>query len=133
MHRIPLWSVLVLLVPLAAAAQDIPPYVPANPLLESRSALYGQSYISAAHRAGRFASSPTTTTRWRCRRAPGANLRQSIFDAEVLQADLWVTHDLSPHVFVLANLPLRGAYSGFLDGFLIWYHHLIGLARAGTR
>jgi hypothetical protein len=127
MHRIPLWSVVTLLVPLTASAQDIPPYVPANPLLESRSALYGQSYILP--RPGwqvRFVTDYYNAVE--VSQSAGPNPRQSIFDAEVLQADLWVTHDLTPRVFVLANLPIRGAYSGFLDGFLIWYHHLTGLS-----
>jgi hypothetical protein len=127
MHRTHLWLVFTLLVPLTVSAQDIPPYVPANPLLASRSALYGQSYILP--RPGwqfRFVSDYYNAVE--VSQTPGANPRQSSFDAEVLQADLWVTHDLTPRIFVLANLPIRGAYSGFLDGFLIWYHHLIGLA-----
>jgi len=127
MHRILLWTVLMLLVPPSAYAQDIPPYVPANPLLESRSALYGQSYILP--RPGwqlRFVTDYYNAVE--VSQTTGANPRQSIFDAEVLQADLWVTHDLTPRLFVLANLPIRGAYSGFLDGFLVWYHHLTGLS-----
>ena len=117
----------MLLVPLAAYSQDIPPYVPANPLIESRSALYGQSYILP--QPGwqvRFVTDYYNAVE--VSQTAGANPRQSIFDAEVLQADLWVRRDLTPHVFVLANLPVRGAYSGFLDGFLIWYHHLTGLS-----
>lgn len=118
----------MLLGPAMAFAQDIPPYVPANPLIESRSALYGQPFI--VPRPG-----------WHLRLVtdyynavevspggPGPNPRESIFDAEVLQADLWVTHDISPRLFILANAPLRGGYSGFLDGFLIWYHHFTGLS-----
>jgi hypothetical protein len=127
MHRTRLWSVLLLLVPARAEAQDIPPYVPANPLIESRSALYGQSYILP--RPGwqvRFVSDYYNAVE--VSQTAGANPRQSTFDAEVLQSDLWITHDLTPRVFVLANVPIRGAYSGFLDGFLIWYHHLTGLA-----
>jgi hypothetical protein len=127
MRRIPLLSVLTLLAPVTLVAQDIPPYVPANPLLESRSALYGQSFI-------------LPQPGWQVRlvtdyynavevsQSPGPGPRQYTFDAEVLQADLWLTRDLSRHVFVLANLPVRGAYNGFLDGFLIWYHHFTGLS-----
>ena len=127
MRRLTLLSAMVLGSPPAATAQEIPPYVPANPLLESRSALYAQPYLVA--RTGwqfRFVSDYYNAVEEA--QAPAPNPRTSVFDAEVLQADLWVTHDLSPHVLVLVNLPLRGAYNGFLDGFLNWYHNVIGLA-----
>jgi len=127
MHRIPPWSVLILLIPVAGQAQDIPPYVPANPLLESRSALYGQSYI-LPHLGWQVRFVTDYYNAVEVSQSTVANPRQSIFDAEVLQADVWATHDLTPRVFLLANLPVRGAYSGFLDGFLIWYHHLTGLS-----
>lgn len=126
MRRFILLPALVLGIPLAATAQDIPPYVPANPLLESRSALYAQPYLVA--RPGwqfRFVSDYYNAVEEA--QSPAPDPRTSVFDAEVLQADFWVTHDLSPHLFVLANVPLRGAYSGFLDGFLNWYHNVIGL------
>ena len=108
-----------------AHAQDLPPYVPANPLLESRSALYAQPFVPVTkgwqlrvlldyYNAVEVSQSPSPQ-------------RQTLFDAEVMQADLWVTHDLSPRVFLIGNLPLRGGYSGFLDGFLIWYHNALGL------
>lgn len=116
----------VLALPWRASAQDIPPYVPANPVLASRSALYAQPYISIV-----------SGTEWRfvadyynaievSQSAPPV-IRQYLFDAEVLQADLWVTHALSRRVFVIADVPIRGAYDGFLDGFLNWYHNVIGL------
>jgi hypothetical protein len=105
-------------------AQDIPPYVPANPVLESRSALYAQPFV-APHVGWqlRFVADYYNAVEV----SHSTDLRQSIFDAEVLQGDLWVTRDLSRRVFVVADLPVRGAYSGFLDGFLNWYHKVIGL------
>ena len=121
---LPLAALLVM--PLAASAQDIPPYVPANPVLASRSALYAQPFISPSvgtqvrfvldyYNAVEVADSPTPSQ------------RQYIFDAEVLQGDLWITRDLSRHIFVIADLPVRGGYDGFLDPFLNWYHNVIGL------
>ena len=118
-------SILAAFVAGRAQAQDLPPYVPANPLLESRSALYAQPFVHVTrgwqlrllldyYNAVEVSQSPSPQ-------------RQTIFDAEVMQADLWVTHDLSPRVFLIGGLPLRGGYSGFLDGFLIWYHNALGL------
>ena len=126
MHRIPLMAALVLVVPAGAVAQDIPPYVPANPLIESRSALYGQPFISPRHGWGvRLVTDYYNAVE--VSQSAGSAPRQSTFDAEVLQADLWLTRDVSRRIFVLANVPVRGGYSGFLDGFLIWYHHFINL------
>src|ERR1019366_3832183 len=118
--------VATVLLQVAAAAQDIPPYVPANPILESRSALYAQPFISAGPgMQWRFVTDYYNAVE--VSQSPGL-LRQYIFDAEVLQGDLWAIRDVPRRVFVLADIPIRGGYSGFLDGFLIWYHHLLGLS-----
>lgn len=125
MRLLPLLS-LLLAVP--ASAQDVPPYVPANPLLASRSALYAQPFVSPHpgwqtrvimdyYNAVEVSQSSAVPV-----------LRQTIFDAEVLQADLWVTRDVSRSVFILANLPVRGGYDGFLDGVLNWYHKVFHLS-----
>ncbi|MGH7581972.1 MAG: hypothetical protein ACREL5_01950 [Gemmatimonadales bacterium] len=116
----------LMLAPAAAAAQDIPPYVPANPLLESRSALYAQPFISP--HAGwqvRFLSDYYNAVEVAQSPPP---VRQTVFDAEVLQADVWVTRDITPRIFVIGNVPIRGGYNGFLDPALNWYHKVIGLS-----
>ena len=51
-----------------------------------------------------------------------------LLDSEILRVRLGVSHDLSPRTFVLADAELLGAYSGFLDGFLDWYHGLLGIS-----
>lgn len=122
MRPSPAFALLLLVAPLTA--QDLPMYVPVNPVLASRSALYAQPMVSAA-------------PGWRVRlvtdysnaieKTTSVDRREYLFDAEVLQLDLWVTRDLSPKLFVLGNLPLRGGYDGRLDHFLNWYHDLIGL------
>lgn len=106
------------------AAQDLPPYVPSNPVLTSRSPLYAQPIVPA--RRGwqvravlDYANAVEVTT------SPLG--RDDVLDAETLEADLWLARDLSPKWFVLADVPLRGGYAGFLDGFLNWYHDVIGL------
>lgn len=111
----------------ALAAQDIPPYVPANPLLESRSALYAQPFI-AAHGGWQIRALSDYYNAVEVSQSPPPDQRQTIFDAEILQADLWLDRDVGRHLFVIFDLPLRGGYDGFLDGFLIRYHALTGLA-----
>jgi hypothetical protein len=53
--------------------------------------------------------------------------REYLFDAELMQVDLWLTRDLSPEWFATGNVALRSAHDGFLDAFLNWYHDLIQL------
>jgi hypothetical protein len=117
----------LLLAPLPASGQDIPPYVPANPVLASRSALYAQPFISPGIGTQlRFVADYYNAVE--VAQSPGPAPRQYIFDAEVLQGDLWVTRDLSRHLFLIVDLPIRGGYDGFLDPFLNWYHSVIGIA-----
>lgn len=112
----------VLVSPLCA--QDIPPYVPVNPILQSRSALYAQPHVAAGagwqvRTVADYTNAVETT------RSPDG--REYILDAELLQVDLWLTRDVSPTVFVIGNVALRSGHAGHLDGFLNWYHDVIGL------
>ncbi len=50
-----------------------------------------------------------------------------VLDGEFFRLDLIVSKDIGKHAFVIANGSLNGAYSGFLDGFLNWYHDFIGI------
>jgi hypothetical protein len=128
MRLAPLLSLLALAaLPLGASAQDMPPYVPANPVLESRSALYAQPFL-AAHPGWQFRLVSDYYNVVEVSRSPAPFTRQYLFDAEVMQADAWLTRDVSRRVFVIADLPVRGGYSGFLDQALIWYHHTTGLS-----
>ncbi|MEO8140283.1 MAG: DUF3187 family protein [Gemmatimonadota bacterium] len=107
-------------------AQSLPLLHPINPAAESRSGLYFQPYL---------APSP----RWRV--ALGVdygsmaelNFRLSladtayILDAEALRLNLSASRDLDARHFVTAEAWLGGSYSGFMDGFLNWYHGLFGI------
>lgn len=115
---------LLLLVPGAAAAQQIPAYVPVNPVLASRSALYAQPVI-LPYDGWRPAITIDYSNAVEPGNADGG--RKYLFDAELLQVDLWLSRDLSPSWFVLGNLALRSAHDGFLDRFLNGYHDLIGI------
>jgi hypothetical protein len=50
-----------------------------------------------------------------------------LLDAELMRLEIGVVRDLGPRTFALAELPILGAYNGFLDGFLEWYHDLFGI------
>ena len=125
MRLLPLISILFAA---SASAQDIPPYVPANPLLASRSALYAQPFVSPhVGWQTRFVADYYNAVEV-SQAGAVPSLRQTIFDAEVLQGDLCLTRDITPKIFVITNLPIRGGYDGFLDEFLNWYHKVFHLS-----
>ena len=105
-------------------AQDIPPYVPVNPALASRSALYAQPFVLP-----RDGWQPRLVIDYSnaVEAVAARDGRTYAFDAETMQVDLWLGRDMSRSVFAFGNVALRGGYDGFLDGFLNWYHDVIGL------
>jgi hypothetical protein len=113
-----------LLLPELLSAQVLPAYVPVNPVLASRSALYAQPVMPAR---GGWRTAITFDYSNAIETSTTSSRREYLFDAELLQVDAWLTRDLSPTWFVTSNLALRSAHDGFLDSFLNWYHDLIGL------
>ncbi len=125
-HRFGLLLGLLLLPVRDASAQGLPAWAPVNPAAASRSGLMFQPYVDPA--PGRWRTSvqvdygsaieynlPSAEPSW-------------LLDAEVMRIGVGVVRDLGPRTFALAELPLLGAYDGFLDGFLEWYHDLFGIA-----
>ena len=114
----------VLLAPVALAAQALPAYVPINTVLASRSAIYAQPVVPAGPG---WRTSVTVDYSNAIETGTSPNGREYLFDAELMQVDLWLTRDLSPTWFATGNVALRSAHDGFLDAFLNWYHDLIQL------
>src|SRR5208283_5240818 len=50
-----------------------------------------------------------------------------LLDAEIGHLDFAFTLKLSPSLFLLAMGGVQGAYAGFMDQFLNWYHGLFGI------
>jgi hypothetical protein len=121
-RSLPLTLLLLSAAPLTG--QEIAPYVPVSPVLASRSPLYAQPFV--APRPGWQARVVVDYTN-AIEKGIATDRRESLLDAELLQVDLWLVRDLSPTVFVLGNVAVRGGYDGHLDGFLNWYHEAIGL------
>jgi hypothetical protein len=115
---------LMLLAPAGTLAQGLPAFAPINPVAAGRTPLSFEPFrpYQAGHwgltadlsYASAIESNSTPTAIY-------------LLDSEILRVRLGVTRDLSPHTFVLADAELLGAYSGFLDGFLDWYHGLLGI------
>lgn len=114
----------MLALPALLAGQAVPHHVPINPVLASRSALYFQP-IEPRHDGWR--ASVIVDYSNAIETGITSNRREYLFDAELLQADLWVIRALGEDWFVAGNLALRSAHDGMLDAFLNWYHDVIGL------
>jgi hypothetical protein len=106
-------------------AQGLPAWGPINPAAASRTGLRFEPYLDPAPRRWRVTVGVDYAS------AIEYNLPAAapsyLLDAELLRIDLRVARDLSPRTFALAELPVLGAYGGFLDGFLEWYHNLFGI------
>ncbi len=50
-----------------------------------------------------------------------------VLDSEVLRVGLTASRDIGRTAFVQLSGSVGGAYSGFLDGFLDWYHGALGI------
>ncbi len=108
-------------------AQSLPLLHPINPAAESRSGLYFQPYVAPAPR-WRFGLGVDYGS------MAELNFRYSIadtaylFDAEALRVNFNATRDIGGGKFVTAEAWVGGSYSGFMDGFLNWYHGLFGIS-----
>jgi hypothetical protein len=110
--------------PPSAAAQSLPSFGPINPIAASRTGLYYQPFRLPA--PGRWTGTVSLdyATQAELNRLSDASYT---LDAEILRLKVGIGRDFGPHAFVLADAEVGGAYDGFLDGFLNWYHRTLGL------
>ena len=111
--------------PLRLSAQSLPLLHPANPVAEARSGLYFQPLVPPAP-GWRVAIGVDYASMVELNF--GSSLSDTVYllDAETLRLNVSASHDLGPRNFVTAETFLGGSYNGFLDGFLNWYHNLLG-------
>ena len=108
--------------PAGLSAQSLPPYAPLNPVAASRSGLSSQPYLDPGRRWHvTFQLDYGSLIEY----ATGGNISY-VLDAEVLRTQVSVARNLGKEGFVLAEGSFNGAYAGFLDGFLDWYHNFFG-------
>jgi Protein of unknown function (DUF3187) len=121
----PLAALLVLLlIPRPAPAQGLPAYAPINPVADSRTPLGFEPF--RAPRPGRWAGGLALDYGSAIEHAEEERARYDL-DAEILRLRLRLARDLSPAAFLELDLNAGGSYPGFLDGFLDWYHGLLGI------
>lgn len=121
---------LLLASPPAARAQGLPPYSPMNPMAFSRTGLETLPYVAPGKRWR-----VTTLMDYASPIEYVADPDRGLFyvvDAELLRVQLTATRALTKQSFLLVQESFNAANNGFLDGFLDWYHNLIGL-QVGAR
>lgn len=119
-----LLALALLAAPGALHAQGPPAFAPINPLAAARSGLAFEPYRDP--RPGRWTVSLGLeyASTIESDDASGATY---LLDSEQLRLDLAARRDLGRETFILLGTEVRGAYAGFLDGFLDWYHGLLGI------
>jgi hypothetical protein len=116
--------VCLLLRPCRVPAQGLPAYAPINPVADSRTPLGFEPFRDPRpHRwSGDLALDYASTIE----HVQGPRVRYDL-DSEILRLRLRLARDLGPRAFIELDAPLGGSYAGFLDGFLHWYHNLLGI------
>ncbi|HJR16587.1 MAG TPA: DUF3187 family protein [Gemmatimonadales bacterium] len=120
---------LIFLGPTAGWGQGLPAFTPLNPVASSRSGVYFEPFRDRI--PGRWSTAVALDY------ASVIELNQTgpadyVLDSEILRMNFSVTRDLSSRAFVQIAASLGGAYPGFMDGFLDWYHGKLGI-RVGER
>lgn len=125
-HMPPLVLALAILLfaPAAGLAQGLPAYRPINPVAASRSGLAFEPFRVPV--PGRWQADLGLEYASTIEANENSNA-SFLLDSELFRARATVYHDLSRSAFLLAEAELLGAYAGVLDGFLEWYHDLLGI------
>lgn len=118
-----LLPVLALLAPASLPGQGLPSFDPINPVAASRSGLGFEPYHDPRPDRWLVTLALDYATTIEANERPQARY---LLDSELLRLDLQARRDVSPRLFLLAEAEVRGAYAGFLDGFLDWYHGVLG-------
>jgi hypothetical protein len=102
----------------------LPEFAPLNPMASSRSGLYYQPYREPA--PGRWISAfgVEYASVIEYNRLSHADY---VLDSELLRVSLGLSRDLGRNTFLTLGAGVGGAYAGFLDGFLDWYHEALGI------
>ncbi|MBA2457592.1 MAG: DUF3187 family protein [Gemmatimonadales bacterium] len=115
---------LALVTPLPAFAQGLPPLAPVNPIAASRSGLSFEPYRDFRPGRWTFAVALDYGSTIEDNTVPGATY---LLDTELLRLRLGAARDIGARSYVFLDGDISGAYGGFLDEFLEWYHGVLGI------
>ncbi|HUR94461.1 MAG TPA: DUF3187 family protein [Gemmatimonadales bacterium] len=115
---------LLLVAPSPGHGQGLPAFSPINPLAASRTPLGFEPFRPP--RPGRWTAALALDYGSAIESVDETVARYDL-DAELLRLRVRVARDLGPNTFVELDGGIGGSYPGFLDGFLDWYHGLLGI------
>jgi hypothetical protein len=115
---------LVLATPSPSQAQGLPEFGPLNPVASSRSGLYFQPFREPEPGRWRHAIALDYGSVIEYNRLDQADY---ILDSEILRLSFAASRDIGRRTFLALSVAVDGAYAGFLDGFLDWYHSKLGI------
>lgn len=114
----------LVLAPCPSQGQGLPAFAPLNPVATSRSGLYFQPYREPAPRRWVSTVQLDYASIVEYNQLPPIGY---VLDSEIMALSFGVSRDLGSRTFVSLGASAQGAYNGFLDGFLDWYHGALGI------
>lgn len=115
---------LSLTLPGVGAAQGLPALAPLNPVASSRSSLYFHPFRDPAPGKWMTTVALDYASVIEYNRLDRADY---VLDSEILRLGVGVSRDIGQRAFLELSAGIHGAYAGFLDGFLDWYHGALGI------
>ena len=101
----------------------VPPWAPQNPIEANRSVLFAPPLMMPQGDWGlTFAFDYSSAIELYSYLSRGITL-----DAELGRLQIWLTRRIDDRWFVFGQVQIQGAYDGFLDPFINWYHSLLGV------
>jgi hypothetical protein len=117
-------GLVMLAIPAGLWAQGLPSFASLNPVSSSRSGLYYQPLRQPS--PGRWVSSVAVDYA----SIIEYNQRSDadyVLDSELLRVSVGLSRNLGERTFLMLEASAGGAYAGFMDGFLDWYHGALGI------
>jgi hypothetical protein len=102
----------------------LPEFGPLNPVASSRSGLYVQPFLEPAGGKWHHVLALDYASVIEYNQLANADY---VLDSEVLRLSLAFSRDIGHRAFVVLSSSVGGAYAGFMDGFLDWYHAKLGI------
>ena len=101
----------------------LPPWAPQNPIEANRSVLFAPPLMMPRGDWGlSFALDYASAIELYSSSGRGITL-----DAELGRFQVWLTRRIDDRWFAFGQVQIQGAYSGFMDRFINWYHSILGV------
>ena len=101
----------------------LPPWAPQNPLEANRSVLFAPPLMMPRGDWGLTLNLDYASAI----ELYGSGARGVTLDAELGRFQVWLTRRIDDRWFAFGQVQIQGAYDGFMDRFIDWYHSLLGV------